>query len=115
MGYNKDMFLKAFKKVATMYTSISPEQFYELKTEKYPHEGANIGAVGGALAGALKGAKGKKSKGALTGAAAGGLAGAGAGILAGRAVKSIELKRLTRAAKEMNLRSTPSRRRRHEE
>jgi uncharacterized membrane protein YebE (DUF533 family) len=115
MGYNKDMFFKAFKKIAMMTSAISPEHYYELETDKYPHAGANAGALAGALAGAYKGSKGKKSDAALVGAALGAGTGAVAGHLAGRAVKSYKLNRLTRAAEEMRLRSTPSRRHSHEE
>ena len=116
MGYNKDMFFKAFEKTAIMASGISPEHYYELKTEKYPHAAGNIGAVAGAVAGGIKGAKGKKGNAALAGAAAGGTIGYAAGHVAGKVIKNYEVKRLMRAANEMNLRSTPSRAHyRHEE
>lgn len=115
MGYNKDMFFKAFEKVAIMSSSISPEHYYELETEKYPHVGAEVGALAGAAAGAYKGAKGKKSGAALIGAGVGGAAGALTGHQLGKFVKGYKVGRLVRAAHEMRLRSTPSRSQSYEE
>ena len=109
------MFFNGFEKTATATSGISPEEYYELETDKYPHAGANIGAITGAVIGAHKGAKGKKQKGALIGAALGGITGAAAGHVAGKVVKHYKVNRLHNAIHELNLRSTPHYNRHSEE
>lgn len=115
VGYNKVMFFKGLEKIAVMTSAISPEHYYELETEKYPHVGANVGGIAGAIAGGYLGGKGKKSKAALIGTAAGAAAGAATGQMAKKVVKGYKLHRLMRAAEEMRLRSTPSRQHYREE
>lgn len=103
------MFFKAFEKIAILTATVSPEHYFELKTEKYPHEGANIGAILGGAAGAYRGKPGSRSKSALIGAALGGVGGAAAGKTTSAIAKNYQLKKFINTAKEMNIRSTPSR------
>lgn len=108
------MFFKAFEKIAILTATVSPEHYYELKTDKYPHEGANIGSVLGGALGAYKGKHGGKSKAALIGAAVGGAGGAAAGKVTASVAKNYQLKKFIRSAEEMNIRSTPSRKQNRE-
>lgn len=115
VGYNKDMFFKGLAKIAVMTSAISPEHYYELETDKYPHAGANIGALAGGVVGAYMAPKGRKHEGAVKGALLGGGSGYVAGKASGKVVKQYKVGRLYRAADEMRLRSTPSRARTYEE
>lgn len=101
------MFTKGFYKVAgTLKSNITPEEFYELKSEKDPYLGAVIGAISGAAAG---GAKKKSYKAALIGAGLGGSAGASAGYLSGKAAKAVKLHLLKKEVDNLKLKSSPGR------
>ena len=104
------MFTEGFTKVAYTASQISPEKVYDLKAEKNPWKGAVLGSIAGAAAGA---AKKKTHKAALIGAGVGGAAGASTAYLAGKANKAIRLGLLNSEIKEMNLKTTPNRRREH--
>lgn len=104
------MFTEGFTKVAYTASQISPEKVYDLKSEKNPWKGAVLGAMAGAGAGA---AKKKSHKAALLGAGLGGAAGASTGYLVGKANKAVRLGLLNSEINEMNLKTTPNRRREH--
>lgn len=108
------MFMRAFFKTASTLAQISPEEYYELKHDKYPPQAALAGAATGAALGAARGKKGKRERAALIGA---GLGAAGAGLATREAVKALnkyKRKKLEREIAEMHLRSMPSRQRRHD-
>jgi hypothetical protein len=101
------MFKTGFNKIAgTMKSNISPEEYYDLKSESDPW----VGAVGGALAGAGAGAlKHKTHKAALVGAGIGGAAGASTGYLAGKIGKKVRLSLLKKEIKNLKLKASPGR------
>ena len=103
------MFHLGFSKIAgTMKSNISPEEYYDLKSEKDPYVGAVLGSLAGAAVGAVKG-KGNKHKAALKGAALGGAAGASAGHLAGKLSKAVRLSMLKHEIKNLKLKASPGR------
>jgi uncharacterized membrane protein YebE (DUF533 family) len=106
------MFLKGLHKIATSFAMISPEEYEDLATSKDPLVGALVGGKAGALVGALKSKHGHRAKGAVLGD----LAGTAVGALAGKGVSSAkkwQAHRFQRYTHELNLRSTPTRRRRN--
>lgn len=102
------MFKQGFLKIAagSLKSTISPEEYYDLKSEKDPYVGAVLGALAGAGAG---GAKKKNYKAALIGAGLGGAAGASAGHLAGKANKAVRLGILKNEARTLRLKASPGR------
>jgi hypothetical protein len=100
------MFSKGFVKVAYTESRMTPRDYYDLKHEKDPYQGAVLGALAGAAVG---GAKHKNHKAALIGAGIGGATGLSGGYLTGKASKAIRLSLLNNEIKNLNLKSSPSR------
>ena len=100
------MFTQGFTKIALMKSNITPEEYYELKSEKDPYVGAVLGAIAGAAAG---GQKKRTAKGALIGAGLGGAAGASAGYLGGKANKALRLALLKNEVSNLKLKTSPGR------
>lgn len=101
------MFYIGFDKIAgTLKSNISPEEYYDLKSEKDPYAGAVLGAIAGAAAGA---AKRKNHKAALIGAGLGGAAGATVGHVSGKLSKSVRLSLLKNEINHLKLKASPGR------
>lgn len=108
------MFCDSFKKIAVTLVTLTPEEYYDIVSEKDPYVGAVAGGLTGKTIGALRGKKGRKGRAAAIGALLGGTAGAATGKAMGQMVRRHQAKKVHRIAEGLHLRATPHRKRREE-